>query len=67
MIAQNKTQGSKNSDQNNAHLLFFRKKNVLRKKGLDFLNTKINKSDYIPKTKNRTKNIIYAKNESACR
>ena len=28
-----------------------------------FLNTKIAKSDYISKTKNDTKNVIYAKNE----
>ena len=50
-----KNHGYKNFDQNNAHILVF-----------DFffhLGKKLTKSDYISKTKNRTKKIIYAKNK----
>ena len=52
-----------NSDQNNAHLLFFQISFFTYEKNFFFLNTNITESDYISKTKNRTKNIINAKNE----
>ena len=52
-----KPQEYKKSNQNNAHLLFKKKYISFRK------NTKITESDYISKTKNRTRNIICVKNE----
>ena len=41
--------------------------NLGKKLRLGFFNTKMTKSDYISKTKNRTKNIIYAINELRAR
>ena len=60
-LAQKKITNTKTAHQNNAHLIFILRKKVISLRKKTYFNRKITKSDYISKTKIRTKNIIQAK------
>ena len=63
LIIAQKTHWYKNSDQKNARASFIYFKRTWGKNTKKMFDTKITISDYISKTKNCTKKIIYARNE----